>query len=358
MRLLQSILGCLFIVVGIAAAHAQERPFAHKGVAQDAERYETYVKEIWKPDGRKSGDLRLVAERQLAEDPRGASRTYAIAVVTDAKSPESWIGLAKALLAIKADPEKGSEQYDLPVNASGAAYRAYTLSTDQAMKARALSVLGDAMSRRSYWRPAIEALKSSLSIAEAADVRETYEKLRAEHGFRMTDYSTDSDAATPRVCVQFSEALSRGQVDFAKFVSVNGRDPQSVAVEGSQLCIDGVEHGARYEIQVRSGLPSDIGEPLAKQVTLAVYVADRKPMVYFTGKSYVLPSRGQQGIPLIAINTGKVAVEVYRIGDRNLANSLGNGDLDRQLQGYELETLKSRSGSLVYKGELEVPTRL
>ncbi len=57
-------------------------------------------------------------------------------------------------------------------------------------------------------------------------------------------------------------------------------------------------------------------------MTLAVYVPDRKPMVHFTGKSYVLPSRGQQGIPLVAINTGRVDVEVYRIGDRSLANAI------------------------------------
>ncbi len=81
-------------------------------------------------------------------------------------------------------------------------------------------------------------------------------------------------------------------------------------------------------------------------------------MVHFTGKSYVLPTRGQNGIPLVAVNTSKVAIEVYRIGDRSLANALGNGDLDRQLQGYQLEELKSRTGSEVYKGELEVQSKL
>jgi uncharacterized protein YfaS (alpha-2-macroglobulin family) len=357
MRALKTFLIGIFLLASLGAAGAQERPFVHREVAKDADRYETYIKDTWNPDGRASSEVRLAADKLLGPDPRAASRTYAIAVATDRKSPENWIGLAKALLAIKPDPEK-SESYDLPVNASGAAYRAYTLATDPAMKARALAILGDAMQRRSYWRPAIDALKASLALVDSADVRDSYEKLRAEHGFRMTDYSTDGDAATPRVCIQFSENLSRGQTDFAKFVSVNGRDPQSVNVEGSQLCIDGVEHGQRYEIQVRAGLPSDVNEPLAKQVTLAVYVPDRKPMVHFTGKSYVLPTRGQNGIPLVAINTTKVGVEVYRIGDRSLANALNNGDLDRQLQGYQLEELKSRSGSLVYKGELEVASKL
>ena len=357
MRALTTFLIGIFLFATLSAAGAEDRPFIHKGVAKDAERYETYIKETWQPDGRKAPDVRLAAERLLGPDPRAASRTYAIAVATDPKSPENWLGLAKALLAIKPEPEK-SENYDLPVNASGAAYRAYKLSSDPAMKARALAVLGNAMQRRSYWRPAIDALKASLALVDAADVRDSYEKLRTEHGFRMTDYATEGDAASPRVCIQFSENLSRGQIDFAKFVSVNGRDPQAVTVEGNQLCIDGVDHGERYEIQIRSGLPSDVNEPLAKAVTLAVYVPDRKPMVHFTGKSYVLPTRGQNGIPLVAVNTDKVGIEVYRIGDRSLAASLANGDLDRQLQGYQLDELKNRTGSLVYKGELEVTSKL
>jgi len=336
---------------------AEEPVFAHRGVAKDADRYESYIRNTWKTDGRRAPDLRAAADRQMGPDPRAASRTYAAAVVADRKSPESWIGLAKALLVIRAEANS-SESYDLPVNASGAAYRAYRLSQDPAMKARALAVLGEAMKRRSYWRPAIDALKTSLALTEATDVREAYEKLRAEHGFRMTDYATDGDAATPRVCIQFSETLSRAQTDFAKFVSVNGRDPQAVSAEGSQLCIDGVEHGQRYEIQIRAGLPSDVDEALAKAVTLAVYVPDRKPMVHFTGKSYVLPSRGQQGIPLVAINTARVAVEVYRIGDRSLANAINNGEMDRQLSGHDLEGLKDRTGSRVYQGELEVATKL
>src|SRR5690606_12885039 len=120
MRALKSLLIGLFLLSGLTVAGAQERPFAHKGLAKDAERYETYVRDTWRPDGRKAADVRQAAERQLGSDPRAASRAFAIAVATDAKSPENWIGLARALLAITPDPNK-SENYDLPVNASGAA---------------------------------------------------------------------------------------------------------------------------------------------------------------------------------------------------------------------------------------------
>jgi len=358
MRFLTGLLISLMLALATGVAHAQEIKFAHKGVQKDAERYEAYLNSNWRPGKDKAADLRVAGEKMLGADPRGASGNFARAAVADGKDPFAWIGLAKALLAIKADPDKGAERYDLPVNASGAAYIAYQRAKEPAVKARALAVLGDAMQRRSYWRPAIEAFRASLSIVDNALTRETFDKLRAEHGFRMTDYKTEADATSPRVCVQFSENLARGNVDFGKFVSVNGRDPQGVSPEGQQLCVEGLQHGERYEIQIRAELPSDVNETLPKAVTVAVYVPDRKPFVRFSGRSYVLPSRGQQGIPLVTVNTDKISVEVYRVGDRNLSGVLKGGEIDRQLSSYDLEQLQNETGAKVYEGGMDVATKL
>ncbi len=359
MHIIGSILiAFIMMAVGPAFAASDLKPFAHFGVGKDAERYESYVVANWKPGTRKPAELRSAGDRALATDPRAASSSYAYAVTADPKSADGWLGLARALLAIKADPDKGSERYDLPVNASAAAYLAYQRATTPALKSKALAVLSEALVRRVMWRPAIDSLKSSLALVEDAKVREAYEKLRAEHGFRMTDYTTDSEASSPRVCIQFSETLSRANVDFAKFVSVDGKDPQAVVPEDSQLCVEGMTHGARYEIAVRAGLPSDVEESLEKPINIAVYVPDRKPFVRFSGKGYVLPTRGQQGIPVVSVNTSNVAIEVYRIGDRSLAQALGNGDFDRQLYGYELSNLRDRTGQRIYKGTMDVATRL
>jgi uncharacterized protein YfaS (alpha-2-macroglobulin family) len=353
------------LLLPLAPAMAQQpqqsqaaHPFAHQGVKEDATRYETYLKSNWKLSTRNAAELRRDGERALRTDPRAASRSFAGAVVADDKDADAWLGLSRALLAIAPDPNKDSERYDLPVNASGAAYLAYERAQGDPQKARALAVLGDALQKRSYYRPAIDALKTSLALADNSTVRETYEKLRSEHGFRMTDYKAEAEMAAPRLCLQFSEALARGQVDFAKFVSVDGKDPQSVSAENEQLCIDGLSHGQRYQVQIRAGLPSAVEEDLTKTIEIAVYVPDRKPFVRFSGKSYVLPSRGQQGIPLVSINTAKVEVEVYRIGDRNLVGALESGDFQRQLQSYELEQIKSRSGEKIFTGSMDVPQKL
>ena len=65
-----------------------------------------------------------------------------------------------------------------------------------------------------------------------------------------------------------------------------------------------------------------------------------------------------RAFPLVSINTAKVEVEVYRIGDRNLVGALESGDFQRQLQSYELEQIKSRTGEKIFTGSMDVPQKL
>ena len=222
-------------------------------------------------------------------------------------------------------------------------------------------VLHEAFKRRSFWRAADRRAPGQrrLSRPTRPRRRRRWRALVAEHGFRIAEYKVDSDAAQPRLCIQFSEALASGQVDWAQYFQVDGKDPQAVTAEARQICVDGLAHGKRYEVQVRAGLPSAIrGETLIKTAELAVYVKDRAPSVRAVGRSYVLPNRGQQGIPLVTVNTDKVEVEVYRIGDRSIAQVLQSGDFQRQLTSYDLSTLKEKSGAQVYPARCRSPPRL
>lgn len=347
-----------FMLATFAPANATEKPFLHQGIAGDAKRYEAYLKANWKHDGRPAAALKAQAEKDFASDPRAASRSLANAVAADDQDAAAWTRLAEALLAIPPDPNNTSERYDLAIYASGAAYNGYQRATGNAAKAHALFVLARTLESRSYWRPAIDALSLSLSLADDQPTREMYDRLRGQYGFRMIDYKTDNDATPPRLCLQFSEDLSRTQSDVAKFISVGGKDPQNLVQDGKQLCLEGLKYGDRYQIQIRAGLPSDIGEKLLKTSDIAIYVPDRTPFVRFGGKAYVLPSRGQQGIPVATTNTGKIDVEVYRIGDRSLASSLQNGDMNRQLSSYDVDTIRDRTGIKVYEGQMDIASKL
>ncbi len=72
------------------------------------------------------------------------------------------------------------------------------------------------------------ALRLSLDMREVADVRGQYEKMRDEHGFRLLDYTVDSDSASPRACFQFSEELAK-RVDFAPFLALAGTDKPALS---------------------------------------------------------------------------------------------------------------------------------
>ena len=75
--------------------------------------------------------------------------------------------------------------------------------------------------------------------------------------------------------------------------------------------------------------------------------------------AYVLPRTGQQGIPVISVNTRSVAVELYRISDRNLIDTIAgvgyaNGDFQQSLDRDDIERLKNSRGVAVWSGDLAV----
>ena len=345
---------------GSALARSSGAAYVNTRLAKDAARYEAYLKKNWTTKNSDASKLRISGERILraGKDPRAASRWFAAAVVANGRDAKAWLGLARALLAIKPDRNNGSERYRLPVNGAASAYIAYQRASRKSLKAEALFVLAQGLKRRSYWRSAIDSLKASLQLVSSRKVQKAYELLRAEHGFRVIDYKTDSDAARPRLCVKFSENLARGDVDFAKFISINGKDPQAVSAEARQICVDGLKHGQRYEIQLRAGLPSAIGENLIKTSKFAVYVRDRSPAVRITGRSYVLPNKGQQGLPLVTVNTDKVSIEILKIGDRSLAATVQDGHFQKQLRSWQLDDIRNKSGVSIYKGEMSVVNKL
>lgn len=362
---------CLLLLWSLVAHAAEPQVFSHEGLARDAERYEATVIALYKTARTQPGQpqaqpqpqpqpkaLKAAAARVLASDPRLAARNFATAAANEPADADAWLGHARALLAVPAAGLAGAERYEFPLNASAAAYLAYQRGQGAAFQAKALVTLAETLKRRSLWRPAMDAYRVSLGLVDDADVRGALEALRSEHGFRVVDYKIDNEIEQPRLCIQFSERVSTRQVDPAKFVALGGKDPQTVTVDGQQLCLEGLVHGGRYEALIRAGLPSESGDVLTKSSEIAVYVKDRSPSVRFAGKNYILPSRGQQGIPVITVNTDRIEIEMFRIGDRSLAGAVANGDVQRQLSAYELEDIANRTGTRVYKGALEVKTKL
>ena len=107
-------------------------------------------------------------------------------------------------------------------------------------------------------------------------MRQAYTSLDAEKGFRVIDNSVESDSASPRICIQFSEPLVASRMDYGHFVTLDGRSAAAIEVEDRQLCVAGVAHGERYRVALRPGLPAAIGVVLVVN-TVVGFVTERWP---------------------------------------------------------------------------------
>ena len=341
---------CAALAFGLVTAQAADKAFKRDELADSAIKLEAQIKSEAGPVAKSNATLKTDADGAFRRnDFRTGLQILGQIAATTPDDSSNWLRLARTIFQIR--PANSSEQTFLLERASTAAYIAYQRAANPGEEAEALAVLGRAMSERKLWRPALDSLRLSLDLREVADVRAQYEKLRDEHGFRLLDYTVDSDAASPRACFQFSEDLAK-RTDFAPFLALAGNDKPALTSEGAQLCVDGLKHGERYNINLRAGLPSTVKESLPKSAEFNIYVRDRKPFVRFTGRAYVLPRTGQRGIPLVSVNTPAVSLNVFRIGDRNLINTVIDGDFQRALSRYELPSLGDERGVKVWSGEL------
>jgi len=296
------------------------------------------------------------AQQALAEnDPRRAARGYRVALRLAPTDPGLWQRLAEAALAIETND--WSERQAAQQEATAAAINAYLSATDIGERARMLALIGRSLEARSAWRPAIRAERASLALVDDPVLRARLEQLVAEHGFRIIDHQVSSDARNPRICIRFSAPLARDGVELADYLEL---DVAGLAIEpeAEQLCLDGVEHGERYRIRVRAGLPANDGERLAKPVELEVYVRDRSPAVRFPGRAYVLPSGGSAALPVVTVNTRLLDAALYRVGDRALGGFLNDETLLTPLSQYQTDEIAEISGEQLWKGEIETRSEL
>ncbi|MDJ1159096.1 alpha-2-macroglobulin [Chelatococcus sp. SYSU_G07232] len=346
-------LGLSFLAAAAGSAFAQ-KSFVRDDLASDALRLEGQLRSegAAAAPGRTVEQLKREAAGLMARgNARAALASFTAAVLAEPKDAAAWLGYARAAAAI--EPKDYGERWRLRERATAAAYTAYQRAANRGEEAAALALLGEVYALREIWRPALDAYRASLALADNASVRATYEDLREKHGFRIVDYKVDSDAASPRACFQFSDPLARGKVDFAPFVAVAGSANAAVSAEDSQLCIDGLKHGERYAVVLRQGLPSAVGEALLKSADYDIYVRDRAPQVRFTGRNYVLPRTGQEGIPVVSVNTSQVEVEIFRIGDRSLLPTVRSEEFLAQLGRYSTESIASEKGFKVWTGTLD-----
>ncbi|PQV55605.1 hypothetical protein LX70_03270 [Defluviimonas denitrificans] len=290
--------------------------------------------------------LDAAADARRSGSTRSAMRLTGAAInLTDAA--DLWADYADLALAIPT--ENSSDRRALANDAAAAAINA-TLRTDSpAIRATALATLARAFEITNRGRDMIPALRLAQTLQPRDDTAAALDDAIAKYGFRVTETQVDSDSASPRICATFNTELIRAGTDYAPFVKLP-ESGLSVEPSGNQICVGGVEHGKRYTLTFRQGLPAADGEVLEKDIAVTQYVRDRGPEARFPGRAYVLPRVGQGGIPVRTVNTETLDLTLLRVSDRNLIRTIQADYFGRPLDQWASDNLKSEIAEEVWKG--------
>lgn len=341
----------------IEAVRQAELPFPADSLIEEAKSFALGLPQTDTPPP-KAVYADLVAqgdEAAAAANRAGAMVAYRQALAINSNDLYVWQALAQTALREAenvAGQAEGDNSYDMALTASAAAMNSFLRASDPQDRGNALAALANALEFRSMWREAIATYRVALRLAPNDAVAEHLEKVVAENGFRITDHVVDAEAASPRVCAIFSSPL--GSTDLAAYVAVEDLPQASVETESEQICVEGLEHGGRYDIRFRAGLPSADGETLARDLALNVYVPDRTPFVGFANNAYVMPAGLGGGLPITSVNADIAETMIYRVGDRTIATAVRDGVFQGNLSEYSAENIANQVGEEVWKGEVDL----
>lgn len=230
----------------------------------------------------------------------------------------------------------------------------YLRADNPALRHSILVVMGDVLERTGRGRDTVAALRLAQSLQERTDTAALLDDAIGKYGFRIVETLVQSDLARPRICATFSEDLVASGVDYASFVQLP--EPGLVVENGGyrQLCVAGLEHGKRYAVTFRDGLPAADGQVMAKSVEIAQYVRDRAPGVKFPGRGYVLPKAGDAALPVETVNTEKLDLTLFRVTDRNLLRSVQDTYFGAPINTYSEAYFADTVGEKLWTGSATV----
>ncbi|WP_103258599.1 alpha-2-macroglobulin family protein [Tabrizicola aquatica] len=295
--------------------------------------------------------LAAAAEAEGRGDWAGAAAfTGAALNLTD--DAATWGEFARRQLeAAKADQ---NQQYYWLGQAFSSSINAYLRAENPALRHTILVVMGEVLERNGRGRDTVSALRLAQSLQERVDTAAALDDAIGKYGFRIAETLVQSDLARPRICATFSEDLVASGVDYSTFVQLNDA---GLTVENGgwrQLCVAGLEHGKRYSVTFREGLPAADGQTMAKSVEITQYVRDRAPGVKFPGRGYVLPKAGDPALPVETVNTEKLDLTLYRVTDRNLLRSVQDYYFGAPINVYSEEYFADTVGESLWTGTATV----
>jgi uncharacterized protein YfaS (alpha-2-macroglobulin family) len=176
-------------------------------------------------------------------------------------------------------------------------------------------------------------------------------------GFAVWKSRVDTSGPEPKACIQMSRPLdpSKSYADYVLLSPAGGSAP-AVSVAGDELCVGGLGFTDR-RVTLLKGLPGKGDDVLAANADVDFTFGDKPPYVGFAGDGVILPREEADGVGIETVNVQKLAIEVWRVPDRNLtrvsietSDPVPEGEYGADNAGRG-EGQKVWSGTMPVKGE-------
>jgi uncharacterized protein YfaS (alpha-2-macroglobulin family) len=266
------------------------------------------------------------------------------------------VGLGRESAAIWQQLSEYEEKAGSLTNAADSAYLSYTASSADA-RGRQLLRVASLLDKAGRTDAAVAAYDAGLKLTWDSDANDRLGQLRDSMSFRPVNSRIDVTGDTPQACIEFKGELQNpSTVHYQDFVRIEPKVDASFSItdQAATLCIGGLDFGNEYKVKLLPGFPSATGDALAKGEDLDFAVGDRAPSIGFRDSAYVLPKVGSTGVPVVTVNTDRVALRLMRINDRKLVDQLVDQRFLVNLSGYDAQDVVDRSGELVWKGSMAV----
>jgi len=176
-------------------------------------------------------------------------------------------------------------------------------------------------------------------------------------GFAVWKTRLDTSGAQPMACIELTRPLDPGKA-YGDFVLISPEldHPPAVSVRGDELGLGGAGFSDR-RITLLKGLPDKAGETLAQNQDVDFTVDYKPPYVGFAGQGVILPREESDGVGIETINVARLAIEVWRVPDRNLVRksiSAPSPTAEGEYSYDDGDDSPDDDGHVVWKGTLAV----
>lgn len=347
-----------FLFALLALLSFQASALDDPALAVPAAQYLQSIRDGRDAGGRPSTALLEQADQQVRQkNLTAAIAGYETAIIGGANQTATWLTLSQTWQARSAELSKNDTEARDRAREKGAqaAWNALQAARLPYERARALFRLGELYDQNKEPKKAIAAWREALELEDNPRIAKRYQDLADANAFKIKGVEVESDSATPKICLEFSDDLAKDRkIRYEDYLVIQPTVQFSVSASGEKLCLEGVSHGQSYTVKARAGIPSNTGEKTRAGQDFSAQVEDRKPTLGFRGTTYVLPKASGQQLPLISVNLDAARLRVLRINDRNLLQQIDNQRITGLLDGHDLKMVATRSGEQIWEGTLSL----